>query len=325
MRVLHRIAFFDCDFDHMDTLLAQRSLGQHSLSFFSKSLNEILLEKPSLDFDFISVMIGSKVDEASLKHLPQLSYVGTRSTGYDHLDMEILKERNISVSNVPHYAEVTVAEYAFALALALWKQIPLAVRKQDRDDRFLNGLMGLDLYGKTLGIVGAGHIGSHLAKIAHGFSMKILAYDKSPEFLLEDFVDLKYVPLDVLLSDSDMISLNLNGSQSNYHFLSQAEFKKMKRKPILVNTSRGTVVDNHSLLEALDNGSISGAALDVIEDSPEMEGVVEALYHHRKVLVTPHSAFFTREAVQRISKTSVENISSFINGNPQNLLTYKDK
>jgi D-lactate dehydrogenase len=285
--------------------------------------------------EIISCFIYSDLRRPVLEKLKNLKLIARRSTGTDHIDLDYCRNHGITVANVPAYGEHTVAEHVFALLLALSRHIPQAVRRT-RDGYFsFSGLCGFDLYGKTLGLVGTGAIGLHVAQIATGFGMKVLGYDIHPS-ASSVFTP---VTLDQLLSDSDVISLHVPGTPQTRHMLSEKEFSMMRDGVVIINTARGQVIDVKALLRALQSGKVGAAGLDVLPEEPAIREEAEllresfsqqhdleallanhVLLHHKNVIVTPHSAFYTNEAVKKIIETTGDSILSFIAGNPKNIV-----
>lgn len=283
------------------------------------------------DAEIISAFIYSRLDAETLRQMPALRMVATRSTGTDHIDMDYCFENKITVANVPGYGSHTVAEHVFALILALSRHLREALQ-QTREGRFnLSGLCGFDLYGKTIGIIGTGDIGMRTAEIARGFGMHVLGHDIHPDMQAAKQVGFTYTALDRLLAQSDIVSLHVPSTPSTRSMISAREFGLMKNGAYLVNTARGPVIDVKALLHALHDGTLAGAALDVLPDEPPIREEAEllranfsrqqnpetilvdhALLHHPKVIVTPHCAFYTREAVERILSRSVDSILAFL-------------
>lgn len=290
------------------------------------------------DAEIISVFIHSEVTREVLDQMPNLRLVATRSTGYDHIDIQACTERGILVANVPRYGENTVAEHAFGLILALSRKIYHAVLHTQRLDFSTEGLRGFDLYGKTIGVVGAGAIGMHVIRIAKGFGMNVLAYDTNQQQLLAEVLGYKYVTLEELLSQSDVISLHVPLIPATNHLINHETIKQIKPGAILINTARGGIVDTSALVVALNEGIIAGAGLDVLEgeeaiteeaqliaDSLPVEKlrtIVQnyALLHRENVIITPHIGFFSVEAEERIMDTTINNIKSFKAENSRNII-----
>ncbi|MCC6174206.1 MAG: hydroxyacid dehydrogenase [Chloroflexi bacterium] len=287
----------------------------------------------------VCVFITSRVDAVVLAGLPDLRLVATRSTGFDHIDRAICRERGIAVTNVPYYGENTVAEHTMALMLSLSRNIHRAYVRTVAGNYSLAGLRGFDLQGKTLGVVGAGSIGLHVIRMARGFGMNVVASDVRQNRLIADVLGFRYVELDELLAASDVISLNLPYSPAVHHLVNRERLAKVKRGALLINTARGALVDTDALLWALDEGILGGAGLDVFEGEDVMEREeqllaaggaeeqlraamrVHLLQRRENVVLTPHIAFNSVEAVHRILDTTIENIHAFLRGQPANVVS----
>jgi len=291
------------------------------------------------DAEVVSPFTYSTLDAEVLDQLPALEMIATRSTGYDHIDVERCTERDIVVSNVPAYGQNTVAEHVFALLLALSHHIVEAANRVQRGEFSAAGLQGFDLAGRVMGVVGTGAIGRHTARIAKGFEMEVVAFDVAPDEEAAGRLGFRYVGIDELLGRSDVVSLHVPGGESTRHLLAAPQFEAMKEGVVVINTSRGEVIDSEALLEALSSGKVAAAGLDVLEEEPAIREEAElldavvgrehdertlltdcAFLRLRNVLITPHSAFHTREAVREIVDTTVENIRAFASGHPQNVV-----
>lgn len=289
------------------------------------------------DAEIISTFIYSKVDREAIDALPNLKLIVTRSTGFDHIDIGYAKSKNILVSNVPEYGSNTVAEHTFALILSLTRKIYQAIN-QTRNLNFNHQeLIGTDLSGKTLGIIGLGKIGEHVLRIGLGFEMNVLAYShKKDEKLLANY-SFGYVDLDTLIKQSDIITLHLPLTQETKHIINTANILNFKKGSYLINTARGGLVQTEAILLGIDKGILDGVGLDVLEEEAELTEEASmltntnqedlktlvlnhVLLNHPKVLITPHNAFNSREALARITSTSIENIQSFIKGEPKSLV-----
>jgi D-lactate dehydrogenase len=289
--------------------------------------------------DVLSVFIYSRVSRPVLDALPRLKLVATRSTGYDHIDLVACAERGIAVANVPRYGENTVAEHAFGLILALSRKIYQGALRTARLDFHTEGLRGLDLKGKTLGVVGAGAIGLHLIRMAKGFGMEVVAFDARPQTILAEVLGFRYAPLDELLAVSDVVSLHIPLMPGTHHLMDEAAFRRMKRGSILINTARGGIVDTRALVAALNEGILAGAGLDVLEGEETIKEEAQllsetlpaeklrtivgsyALLNRDNVIITPHVGFYSREAEERIMETTIENIRSFCAGEARNAVS----
>ncbi|MFA5148075.1 MAG: hydroxyacid dehydrogenase [Candidatus Omnitrophota bacterium] len=290
------------------------------------------------DSEVISVFIGDKVTPEILKLLPALKFIATRSTGFDHIDLKACADKGIRVSNVPAYGEATVAEHTFALILSLSRNIHKAYVRTTKGDFNLEGLMGFDLKGKTLGVIGAGHIGLHVVKMARGFGMDVLVFDTRKDSFLEEIMMFKYATFDDLLRNSDIITLHVPYNEKTRHLINRDNIKNLKKGALLINTARGGLIEPDALTWALDQGIIGGAGLDVLEgeefirEERELlskgfpaETMRTLLRNHilmkrDNVVITPHIAFNSREAVHRILETTAGNIIGFLDGKPRNII-----
>lgn len=286
--------------------------------------------------EIISPFIYSNLDATVLEHFPHLKLIATRSTGFDHIATDYCREHQIVVCNVPTYGDNTVAEHVFGLLLAISHNLIEAVDRTRRGQFAQQGLRGFDLFGKTLGVVGTGSIGRNVIRIANGFGMDIVAYDIAQDEALAARLNFRYADLPDLLAQSDIITLHVPANRHTHHLLSDDAFARMKDGVVLINTARGNVVDVHALVRALGTGKVAAAGLDVLPDEPTIREEAELLrsvYRERydvetlladhillrlrNVIITPHSAFNTREAVGRILQTTAENIESFIQDAPR--------
>lgn len=273
----------------------------------------------NLDAEVLSIFVKDKISKEVIEAMPNLRLIAVRSTGFDNVDTDFAKQKNIVVSNVPAYGSHTVAEFTFGLMLNLTRHITKAVNKVKVNQKFsTQGLQGIDLFGKTLGVVGTGKIGANVCKIARGFSMNILAFDAFPNEDLSKELEFKYVSLEELLQNSDIVTLHTPLNDQTRHLINSQNLSQIKKGALIVNTSRGEVIETQALLDALNSGQISGAALDVLESEDNLTKEDRELIENPKVLVTPHTAFNTVEAGQNIVDTTLDNIQSFINGSTKN-------
>lgn len=316
----------------MDGVVAVTYL-RHSTEDWTSAIVQLPAETTVLSVDHTV-----PVNEDMLKKLPNLKAVVTRSTGYNHIDLNIAAQKGIVVSNVPSYGEHTVAEFAFTLLLALTRKLRSAIKQIESGDMDYSQLQGTDLAGKTMGVIGTGKIGSNTLRIAHGFDMKLLGYDPYPNQQLVSNYDVKYVSLVDLLRQSDVVSLHAPSTPDNIHIIDSEALRLMKPSALLINTARGDLVDTGALVEALSEAQIAGAGLDVIEgenllDIDEEMKFINSRPHKRElvlaadqaillrmpnVICTPHNAFNTVGALERIRQTTAENIESFMSGTIKN-------
>ncbi|MDA8235454.1 MAG: hydroxyacid dehydrogenase [Clostridia bacterium] len=316
----------------------KRRLKQYQVSFFHNILDLKELECVD-DVEILSVFVHSNITASVIESLPNLKLIATRSTGFNHIDLEACRKRRITVANVPVYGENTVAEHTFALILALSRNVYKAYVRTIRNNFSMEGLQGFDLKDKTIGVIGAGHIGLHVIRMAKGFGMHALAYDVRKNPFLAEVLRFKYVSLEELLAQSDVISLHAPYNKHTHHLINRENIRLIKKGALLVNTARGELIDTDALVKALDEGILSGAGLDVLEGedlfledqallSPGvtreiLENVVmnNILLRREDVVITPHIGFNSREAAQRIMETTLGNIQAFLAGTPENVVS----
>jgi len=332
-----KIAFFDLEGWEQDVVRGR--FPSHELYLTGKRLDTRELGEAA-GAEAVSVFINSPMDRAAIEAFPDLKLIATRSTGFDHIDRAACKERNIVVSYVPGYGDNTVAEFAFGLILNLTRKIYESIDQIKEKESFsLKGLRGMDIKGKTLGILGTGRIGRETARIAKGFGMEVIAYDPYPNKEFATGLGVTYVPFEEALRRSDVISINCPYMPETHHLINAETVKHIKKGAYLVNVSRGGIVETAAIIDALNDGTLAGFATDVLEEEGEtkdemhylLEGRadVEAmktmlrnhvLMHMPNVLVTPHNAFNSKEAFSRILETTLENIEGFSLGAPKNLV-----
>ena len=308
----------------------------HELVFTSESLaaNNV---RDYATAEAISIFMYSRIDRQLLDAMPRLAVIASRSTGVDHIDMDACAQRGVTVCNVPSYGKNTVAEHVFGLLLMISHRLEEAVERTRKGDFSSKGLQGFDLYGKTLGVIGTGEIGTAVIRIASGFGMQVLAFDQVPDQAKARALGFRYVDLDSVLRSADVLTLHVPATPKTHHLIGRAQFDAMKAGAVLINTARGDLVDVRALVRALAEGKLSAAGLDVLSNEPvvrEEAELLRSVYEERhdsstlladevlvrmhNVIVTPHSAFNTREAVQRILDTTVENLRGFGRGRPTN-------
>ncbi|HSN34039.1 MAG TPA: D-2-hydroxyacid dehydrogenase [Ideonella sp.] len=259
----------------------------------------------------------------ALAQLPRLKMVAVAATGYDVIDVAYCREHGIAVANIRNYAVHTVPEHAFALILALRRNL-LAYRADveagvwQRSEQFCFFTHDIgDLHGATLGIVGEGAIGQGTAAIARGFGMKVLFADHAPPRA----EGVEFTPLDTVLAESDVISLHCPLTDATRNLISLREFHRMKRNAILINTSRGGLVDEHALIQALDDGLIAGAGFDVLTIEPPTNGHPLLDVRRHNFILTPHVAWASDGAMQFLADQLIDNIDAWAAGRPQHLVT----
>jgi D-lactate dehydrogenase len=331
-----KIGFFEIEPWEKDIL--KKSFPKDKL-YFSKKRLTLRKANKYKDLDALTVFVHSEINKNVLNKLPKLKLISTMSTGFDHIDLEECKRRKIAVCNVPTYGENTVAEHTFALILALSRKIVDCVNRTKIGSFRLDGLRGFDLMDKTLGVVGGGNIGKHVIRMALGFEMKVLVFDLYQDKKYAKKMGFKYASIDKLLKDSDIVTLHVPYNKHTHHLMNKDKLALMKKSALLINTSRGGVVDTKALVRALKKKQIAGAGLDVLEDECEiieetqllkkefggrcdLHKIVEnhVLLKMKNVIVTPHNAFNTNEALMRIIETTIKSINGFKKGRKINLV-----
>jgi len=295
--------------------------------FFEEPIQNVDV-KEYQDSDILCIFVHSKVTKDTIDMCPNLKMIATRSTGTDHIDIMHANEKEIRVMNVPLYGENTVAEHTFALILALSRKIHESYIKTMSGDFSTDGLMGFDLRDKTIGIIGGGRIGLHVARMAKSFGMHVRVYDIKQDDFLAEIINFKYVSLNELLEVSDIVSLHVPSNKHTHHMINKDTLERMKHGSILINTARGDLVNTKDLIKALEDRKIYGAGLDVLEgenllieenmfNSP-IEKATKVIENNKKltelpnVVITPHNAFNSIEAVQRIIAKTIANINELV-------------
>lgn len=309
-----------------------------SLTCFDHSIKTENLESIK-DVEGLAVFIYSQVTKEVIDSLPNLKFITTMSTGFDHIDLEACKARGIVVSNVSGYGETTVAEHTFALLLAISRRIIESYERVKEGYFSPEDLTGFDLSGKTMGIIGIGSIGKHVIRIARGFDMQVIGYKRSPDPELEKELGFTIVDMDTVLKTADIISLHIPYSPETHHIINEASFEKMKKGVVILNTARGPLIDTHALLKYVESGKIGGVGLDVCENEPllrEEKQILSKEFNkedllclleekmlllHKNVVLTPHNAFNSHEALTKILTTTAENITAFLNGKSENVVS----
>jgi len=330
------IYFFELD-DSRQKYLSEK-LPNETLRFSPATLTTSeQAHKIGHDAEIVSPFVHSHLGADVIDNLPHLKMIATRSTGFDHINVPEAESRSIPVCNVPTYGENTVAEHTFALILSLSRNLHKAYVHTMAGNFSLEGLEGFDVKGKTLGVVGVGHIGEYVMRIAKGFGMDLLAYDPVEDMTKADHFDFTYTTLEDLMRRSDIVTIHAPANPSTKHLIGRHNIDHFKRGALLINTARGELVDTEALISALDQGILAGAGLDVLEGeevfSEEKQLLLNpkateeslkqairnrSLLQRPDLVITPHIAFDSHEAVERILDTTVANIKAFRLGKPQN-------
>jgi len=331
----------------------ERELKGHDFEFCPSAPDS------SPDTEVLSIFINSKIDAHFLAQRPALRLIATRSTTYDHIDLRACALRRVAVCSVgSSYGDHAVPEHIFALILALCRKLRPALEVIAGRSFSYEELRGIELNGKTLGVVGTGRIGRQVLKLAKAFGMETLGTDSHRDPEAAASLGFRYVGFSRMLQHAHFISINVPLTPSTYHLFNRETFAKCRPGMILINTARGPIIDSEALIDALNSGIIAGAGLDVLEDERVMrkkaahiltEQILERLHEsfapveplannlmrisevrsimhnstllgHPNVIVTPHIAFNSHEAVARINRITVDNIVAFLRGKPQNLL-----
>jgi D-lactate dehydrogenase len=305
--------------------LAKANQRKHDITLISNALSlDTALYAEGKDAvivftnDDLSAPVIDRLAEMGIK------YIITRSVGMDHIDLAAAKEKNIRVANISAYSPESIAEFAVTLALALGRQLVPAVEQSRKFNFTADKNLGFNFSGKTVGIIGLGHTGQATAAIYKGFGCHILGYDISP---VTKTPHIKLAGLDKLLKESDIISLHIPLTADTYHFIDETTIARMKRGVMLINTSRGGLVNTNDVLKGLNSGQIGYLGIDVYEHDKGLflsdhhldknkDPLLETLMNHRNVIVTPHQAYLTTEALQQIALRIIHNLDQWQKINP---------
>ncbi len=347
------MSIYFLEVDPSDAAYFQAELPGHDVHFVSKP------GRVGAGAEVVSVFIHTPVDRAFLEARPALRLVVTRSTGAEHIDLDACRERGVAVANVPSYGEHTVAEHTFALILALSRRLREVTGESAREGKLsYSAARAFELRGKTLGVVGAGRIGRHVITVAQAFGMRVLAFDIHAPAAVAKHAGFDFAPLEQVLAEAHVLTLHVPVGPDTHHLLNRATLASCRKGVLIINTARGALIDTDALLDALDSGQVAGAGLDVLEEEGTArqettkiisEQIITRLHavgtpaelHDREasrvrelqdllrnkrlitrpdVIFTPHVAFNSVEAVERINSTTVQNILRFLAGQPVNLV-----
>lgn len=266
----------------------------------------------------IAIVARSSFTAEALCSAQSLRMISLWQTGYDNVDLEAATKKCVVVCNVPNYAFDSVAEFVFAIALDLLRKVRIADARLRRGKFDWRCYVGRQLMGKTMGVIGTGDIGSRVIQIAHGFNMNVLSLTAHPSREKEKALGVKFVNLDTLLQESDIVTLHMPLTPETEHMIGARELSEMKPTAILINTARGKIVDEAALAAALREKRIAGAGLDVFEK--EQAPMDSPLLELDNVLLTPHIAFLSEESIDECTYICIENVEMFIKGKPQNVV-----
>jgi D-lactate dehydrogenase len=317
--------------------LDQANKNKHELHYTEARLDKRTVSLAK-DYPAICCFVDDTLNATVLKQLNQggTGLVALRSTGFNNIDLLAAEKLGITVMRVSNYSPYAVAEFAVCMILALNRKIHRAYERVREGNFLLDGLLGFDLNDKVVGIIGTGKIGSVLARILHGFGCKLLGHDVRQNPVCVEF-GMKYVTLDGLLKRSDIVSLHAPLTPQTRYMINADTLSLMKPGAMLINTSRGALVDSRSLIEALKKGHLGAAGLDVYEEESHIyfqdlsdeiitDDVIARLTTFPNVIITGHQAFFTREAMLVIAETTIKNINDFAAGRGnENILEAKEK
>lgn len=317
-----RIAVFSAKSYDRRFLEAANEDAQHELVFFETQLQPstaVLADGSPAVCAFVNDVLDAEVLSALKEYGTQL--IALRSAGFNHVDIEKAAELDLTIARVPAYSPYAVAEHTIGLLLALNRNLHRAYTRVREVNFSLDGLLGFDLHGKTVGIVGTGKIGTIVARILKGFGCHLLAFDLYPNDTCRD-LGVEYVDLDGLFARSDIITLHTPLTPDTYHLVGEEALEQMKEGVVLVNTSRGALIDTQAVVEALKTGSVGALGLDVYEEEGDLffedlsshviqDDTFARLLTFPNVLITGHQAFFTEEAMTNIAETTLSNVTAF--------------
>lgn len=307
---------------------ARNKLEESGIDYEINDTGEILSKEELLSGargkDGLIPLLNNQVDSEVMEASPDLQVIANLAVGYDNIDVEAATERGIMVTNTPGVLTETTADLTFGLLLAAARRIPEAdsyVRRGDWNGwELMQPQQGVDVHGKTLGVVGMGRIGTAVAKRGHfGFNMDVVYHSRTRKEEIEDDLEAEFLDLDELLERSDFVSLHTPLTPDTRGMIGEKEFEIMKEDAILINVARGSVVDEVALVEALKSGEIRGAGLDVFEEEPEVHPELKEL--SESVVLAPHIGSASREARMKIAKIGVKNAIAALEGEePPNLI-----
>lgn len=327
--MMKKIAFFDTK--PYDKEVFDEENTHYEMVYFESKLNE-KTARLAQGFDCVCAFVNDDINQKVIDTLYEngIRLIALRSAGYNNVDLKAAQDK-ITIVRVPSYSPHSIAEHAFSLLQTLNRKIHRAYIRT-RDFNFsLVGMNGIVLYQKTIGIVGVGAIGRAMIQIAKGYGMRVVCFDPHPD----ESLGVEFVDLDTLFKESDVISLHCPLTKSTYHMINKESIAKMKKGVYFINTSRGALVDTASLLDALNEGKIRGAGLDVYEEEEELffedksltivkDNVLSLLISRPNVIITSHQAFLTDESLTQIARTTFDNLDQYFAHQPlENEIRYQ--
>ena len=322
-----KVAIFGTQFYERDYFNKHNAENAHELIFFNEFLSPETVHLAT-GFQAVCIFVTDNIDATCIQKLKEvgIKLIDLRSAGYNNVDIEAAKKNNIKVLRVPAYSPQAVAEHAVTMIMTLNRKTHKAYNQVRENNFSLQKLMGFNLFGKTIGVVGTGKIGRAFCNIMLGFGCKIIAYDiKENEGLKQK--NIQYVTFDDLLSQSDVISIHCPLNPETNHIFNAEAFNKIKKGAMIINTSRGGIINSEDTIVALKNEKIGFLGLDVYENENDLffkdlsqtiihDDIFERLLCFNNVLITPHQAFYTHEAVTEIAKITIKNFTDFEKGLP---------
>lgn len=287
----------------------------HEFHSYQKNVDQEVQIERAKDADVI-IIANMPLKEAVIRACKQLKFIDVAFTGVDHVDLAAAKEMGVAVSNASGYSNQSVAELAIGMMLSLLRNVP-QVEARCRRGETKDGLVGRELSGKTVGIVGTGAIGLKTAQLCHAFGCKIIAYDPSPR--KHDLSYITYMDMKAFLNKSDIISLHCPLTEETRGLMNKENIGSMKPGAILINAARGPVVDSDALAQALNEGRIGGAGIDVFETEPPLS-LDHPLLHAKNTIVTPHIAFASEESMELRAKIVFRNLQCWMEGRQENVI-----
>lgn len=286
----------------------------HTFEAYERDMDPAVQIERAKDADIL-MLANMPLRGEVIRACQKLKFINVAFTGVDHIDLEACKEKGVQVSNASGYSNQSVAELALCMMLSLLRNVP-QVDARCRQGQTKDGLVGCELKGKTVGIVGLGAIGQKTAELCHAFGCRVIAYNPRPK---QAAGYIEQLPLDQVLAQSDILSLHCPLNDSTRGLIGKAEIAKMKKSALLINTARGPVVDSAALAEALNDGAIAGAGIDVFETEPPLDPS-HPLLSAKNTIVTPHVAFATQESMLLRAKIVFETLEAYLKGERRNVI-----
>jgi D-lactate dehydrogenase len=317
-----KIAFFSTKSYDKIYFEKYKAKSNHLFTYFEASLSESTINL-TIDFDGVCVFVNDKIDKKTIENLAQngIKLIALRCAGFNNVDLEAAKKYGIKVVRVPAYSPQAVAEHAVSLILTLNRKTHKVYNRVRESNFSLENLIGFNLYAKTIGVIGTGQIGTAFCKIMLGFGCKVIGYDiiQSDELIAQG---VKYQSIEQVIEQADIISLHCPLSPETQHLFNKKAFAKMKKGAMLINTSRGGLINTPDAIKALKNGHLGHLGIDVYEQEGNLffkdlsesiiqDDVIQRLMSFPNVLITPHQGFFTDEALTQIAITTIDNITDF--------------